>query len=263
MALPFYAAMVILSLAAAALPKYTPIEQHDFAFVQRRATKVKRSDVVNDARMTSIASSKSSDQENRMSVGPRGCCNGATLSIHLSEHKFTEVFQQGDVALYAKDGHSGDDDAKLMMDVSVRVHGREFVRVAQRRGHVDKQQASMDLTLEGGPGHTGLHQSLAHGALKVFPSATSTEFWYVPEGLHFVIASRRTNRQNAPDSHHLIIKFLAGLPNVDAPAAQGILPEISRVQPQIFASSALHYQRKGGNLSDVSSGNRTDKGVIH
>lgn len=158
--------------------------------------------------------------------------NGTETAIHLPVTYFTEMLQQGDVAIYAKGGPDDSVDMNFMTTVSVRLSGREALRVDQKRGRLGSHQTLMDLAVDGAILDGGRrHASGAHGALRLNVTNDRLHVRHVPTGLEFVIASRPTTRRDAPDSHHLNLHFAEGLVTSGAGAAAGALPQLWGTQP--------------------------------
>eukprot|EP00928_Gymnodinium_smaydae_P069462 TRINITY_DN5294_c0_g3_i1.p1 TRINITY_DN5294_c0_g3~~TRINITY_DN5294_c0_g3_i1.p1 ORF type:complete len:296 (-),score=44.48 TRINITY_DN5294_c0_g3_i1:58-945(-) len=163
--------------------------------------------------------------QNSMSGDPHVWYNGTRTTIHLPTDGFTNLFEQDGVTIRGLGGPERSMKMNYIYAVSVLVGGRELARLEQKRGHCDVTQHLMDLTFEGEKAPVKRGQRRA-ASLLLTMTRDSVKFADEVNGLAFTVASRKTLRADAPDSHHLNLHFDKGVVTSGARSATGVLPQV-------------------------------------
>eukprot|EP00928_Gymnodinium_smaydae_P069459 TRINITY_DN5294_c0_g1_i1.p1 TRINITY_DN5294_c0_g1~~TRINITY_DN5294_c0_g1_i1.p1 ORF type:complete len:177 (-),score=28.76 TRINITY_DN5294_c0_g1_i1:143-673(-) len=151
--------------------------------------------------------------------------NGSRTTLHLPTDRFTRLFQQDGVTIRGLGGPEKSVDMNYIYAVSVLVGGREVARLEQKRGQRDSKHHLMDLTFGGVKAPVERGQRRATSLLLTM-TRDSVKFADEVNGLAFTVASRKTLRKDAPDSHHLNIHFDKGVVTSGARSAIGVLPQV-------------------------------------
>jgi len=178
-----------------------------------------------------------------MSGDPHIFFNGTRTTIHLPTDRVTKLLEQGGVSIYTKGGPNNDTKMNYIDVVMVSVDGEEVARIEQEQGQLSEPHALMKLTAGGSTTEAEQAVGRVHPSMRMESKRDRIRFVHVPTGLDFVVASRRTTRKDATNSHHLNLRFDGGLVTSGTGSAEGALPQIWGTQPLSEAVAALVRHR--------------------
>lgn len=156
-----------------------------------------------------------------ISGDPHVWFNGSRTTMHLPTDRFILLLEQGDIAIFAKGGPENVTLMNYIYDVIVKVRGDTAMSVHQELGDLDQKDALLKLTMD----------DIKCNDLRFERKRDRVQIFHVPTGLNVTVASRRTLRKDAVNSHHLNLRVGDGLVTSGVGSATGALPEIWGTQP--------------------------------